>query len=124
MDVIFHDFQFSCHIPRPTVCVSHFPRLSVFLPYPRSYSVCSSFCTISVFLNIFQFLQCIFLIFQDFNSFLSYSIFYSVCVSFSKFFSFLAIFQILQCVCFIFLMCQFSLHISVPTVCISHFSCF
>ena len=57
MFLIFHDFQFSCHIPRPTVgiskfstffrfpqnisspkvYISHFPRFSVFLPYSRSY---------------------------------------------------------------------------------------
>ena len=29
----------SCHIPGPTVCVSHFPQFSFFSPYSRSYSV-------------------------------------------------------------------------------------
>ena len=29
--VIFHAFQFSCHIPGTRVCISPFPRFSVFL---------------------------------------------------------------------------------------------
>ncbi|SFW05293.1 Uncharacterised protein [Chlamydia abortus] len=27
--LFFRDFQFSCHIPGPTVCISHFSRFSV-----------------------------------------------------------------------------------------------
>ena len=62
---IFHVFQSSHHNPGPRVCISHFsvfslflgifqvlqcvcchfPHLSVFSPYPRSYRVCFSFCT-------------------------------------------------------------------------------
>ena len=61
--LIFHVFTVPRHFPGPTVYVSYFPPLSVFSPYPRSYSVCFSFCTISVFLNIFQVLSCDFLIF-------------------------------------------------------------
>jgi len=83
--LIFHDFQFSCHIPGPTVCishfppfqcfspysrskmfVSHFPRFSVFLSYCMSYSVNFSFSLFSVFLAIFQLLKCVFLISHDF----------------------------------------------------------
>jgi hypothetical protein len=70
---IFHVFQFSNHSPSPRVCVSHFahfslflaifqflpwfshfPRLSVFSTYSRSYSVCFSFCSFVIFLNIFK----------------------------------------------------------------------
>ena len=29
---IFHDFQFSRHIPGPRVCISHFPFFQCFLP--------------------------------------------------------------------------------------------
>ena len=29
MFLIFHDFQFSCHIPGPSVCISHFSRILV-----------------------------------------------------------------------------------------------
>ena len=32
-------FSFSRHISHPTVCISHSPWFSVFLPYSRSYSV-------------------------------------------------------------------------------------
>ena len=41
----FHIFvcHFSCHITDPTLCMSHFPRFSVFSPYARSYSVYLSF---------------------------------------------------------------------------------
>jgi hypothetical protein len=28
--LIFRDFQFSRHIPGPTVCISHFPSFSMF----------------------------------------------------------------------------------------------
>jgi hypothetical protein len=34
--LIFLNFQFSRHIPGPTVCVSHFPRFLTFSPYSRS----------------------------------------------------------------------------------------
>ena len=36
-------FSLSRHISRPKVCISHFPRFSVFSPYSRSYSVHFSF---------------------------------------------------------------------------------
>ena len=48
MFLIFHDFQFSCHIPGPTVDISKF---STFL----------------FFLAIFHVLKCVFLIFRDFQ---------------------------------------------------------
>ncbi|SFW05731.1 Uncharacterised protein [Chlamydia abortus] len=48
MFLIFHDFQFSCHIPRPTVDISKFSTFSDFLP-------------------IFHVLKCVFLIFRDFH---------------------------------------------------------
>ena len=35
MFLIFHDFQFSCHIPRPTVDISKF---STFFSFPRQIS--------------------------------------------------------------------------------------
>ena len=101
-----------------------FPRFSVFLPYSRFYSVYISFSTIfqcflpysrsyqlifSIselvsFLDIFQVLQCTFLIFHIFHCFLPYSRSYSVCLIFHVF--------------------KFSGHISGPAVCISHFSRF
>ena len=96
MFLIFHDFQFSCHIPRPTVDIS-------------------KFSTFSVFLAIFHVLKCVFLIFRDFqfshhipgpsdgishfSRFLVISSFFKStrgCFSFSMIFSFLAIFHVLQ----------------------------
>ena len=41
--LIFHVFSVSHHIPCPKVCVSYFPRFSVFSQYYRSYSVHFSF---------------------------------------------------------------------------------
>ena len=48
MFLIFHDFQFSCHIPCPTLTFLNFPLFSVFLA-------------------IFHVLKCVFLIFRDFQ---------------------------------------------------------
>jgi len=105
MFLIFHDFQFSCHIPCPIVdiskfsnlfsfpshitppkdCISHFLLFSVSSPYSRSYSVHFSFFTFFSDFVIFQIIKWMFLIFHDF---------------------------------------QFSRYIPGPTVCISHFSRF
>jgi hypothetical protein len=84
--LIFHVFSVSHHIPGPTLCVSlfasfsmflaifhvlpcefSFPRLSVFSPYSRSYSVFVSFYTFFSFLAIIQVLWCTFLIFPFFS---------------------------------------------------------
>ena len=62
-------FQFSRHIPSPTLCISQF--------------LC-----ISVFLTLFQILKCPFLIFHVLQYFSPYSRSYIELFSFSKFFSF------------------------------------
>ena len=53
-------FQFSRHNPGPTIWVCHFSCWSVLSPYSRSYSVHFSFLPFSVFLAIFQVLQCVY----------------------------------------------------------------
>ena len=95
-----------------------------FLPFSRSYRVYVSFSTLlnflakiqvsnphishfSLFLTIFQVLQCAFLIFHGFSCFSAYSRCYSVCFSFYSFVSFLAIFHVLQCAFLIFLVHSF-----------------
>ena len=75
--LIFEVFHVPRHNPGPTVCISHFPEFSIFLPHSMT-TVCISH-------------------FPPFQCFLSYSRSYSVCVSFSTFFSFLAILHVLQC---------------------------
>ena len=105
MFLIFHDFQFSRHIPGPTVCISHFSRFSVISSFFKSSSGCFSFSMIFSFLGIFQVLQWTILNFPPFSVFL-------------------ALFQVLKCVFLIFCDFQFSRHIPGPTVCISHFSRF
>ena len=122
MFLIFHDFQFSYHIPRPTVDIS-------------------KFSTFSVFLAIFHVLKCVFLIFPDFqfsrhipgptvciSHFSRFPVISSVFkssggyFSFSMIFSFLAIFHVLQRTFLNFpSFFSFHLHISRPKVCITDF---
>jgi hypothetical protein len=102
---IFQIFQFSWHILGPTVCISDFSRFSIFLA-------------------IFYFLQCVFLLFNDFQ-FSCHIPGPTVCIShFSHFSVFLDIFQVLQCVFLIFHDFQFSCHTPCPSLCISVFSRF
>ena len=97
--LIFRVFQFSRHIAGSAVCV-YFPRFSVFSQYSRSYSL--------------------FLIFHVFQ-FSRHNPGAKVCVShFPRFSVFLAVFQVIQCLFPIFHVFQFSCHIPSPTVCISH----
>ena len=105
--LIFLLCQFSRHNPGPTVCVSHVPRCSVFLPYSRSNIVCVSFSMLFSFLAILQVLQCTFIIFHVFHSFSLYSRSYHVSFSFSFLVSFLAIFQVIQCTFLIFHVFQY-----------------
>ena len=95
--IIFRDFQFSRHIPGPTVCISHF----------SSFSVISSFSSRQVdvtHFHDFQFscLQWTFLNFPPFAVFLAIFHVLKCYFSFSVIFSFLAIFQVLQCAFLIF----------------------
>ncbi|SFW06984.1 Uncharacterised protein [Chlamydia abortus] len=103
--LIFRDFQFSRHIPGPSVCISHFSRFLVISSFFKSSSGCFSFSMIFSFLAIFHVLQWTFLNFPPFSVFL-------------------AIFHVLKCVFLIFRDFQFSRHIPGPSVCISHFSRF
>ena len=100
--LIFCDFQFSRHIPGPTVCISHFSPFSVISSFFNSSSRCFSFSLIFSFLAIFHVLQWTFLNFPPFSVFL-------------------AIFHVLKWVFLIFRDFQFSRHNPGPTVCISHF---
>jgi hypothetical protein len=99
------DFQFSHHIPGPTVCISHFSRFSVILSFFKSSSGCFSFSMIFRFLAIFHVLQWTFLNFPPFSVFL-------------------AVFHVLKCVFLISRDFQVSYHIPGPTVDISKFSSF
>ena len=95
----------SLHIPGPTVCISHFPRFSVFL-------------------LTFQVIQCLCLIFNVFQ--FSFHIpGTTVCIfHFPRFSVFLPILQVLKCTFLIFHVFQFSLQNPGPTVCLSNFSRF
>ena len=105
MFLIFRDFQFSRHIPGPTVCIFHFSRFSVISSFFKSSSGCFSFSV-----NF---------------SFSPYSRSYSVPFSFFTFFSDFVIFQVVKSMFLIFHDFQFSCHIPRPTVDISKFStCF
>ena len=91
-----------CHI----VFVSHFPRFQFFHHYLGPTVWISHFPRFLLFLIIFQFLQCAFLIFHVFQCF------------------FFAIFQVLHCAFLIFHVFQFLRHITDHTVFVSHFSSF
>ncbi|SFW07120.1 Uncharacterised protein [Chlamydia abortus] len=117
--LIFHDFQFSCHIPRPTVEFLNFPPFSVFLA-------------------IFHVLKYVFLIFRDFqfshripgptvciSHFSRFSVISSFFKSSSGNFSFSMIFSFSRPTVFlIFHDFHFSCHIPCPTVYISKFTPF
>ena len=103
--LIFRDFQFSRHIPGPSVCISHFSRFLVISSFFKSSSGCFSFSMIFTFLAIFHVLEWIFLNFPPFSVFL-------------------AIFHVLKCEFLIFRDFQFSHHIPGPTVCIFIFHVF
>ena len=124
----YHDFlifpfcQFFWHIQGPTLRVSHFPLVTGFSPYCRSYCEHFSFFkflsaslripghTVFVyhfprffsFLATFLVLHCLFLLFIVFQCFLPYSMSYRMCFSFRTFF-------IVSC------------HISCPTMWVSLF---
>jgi hypothetical protein len=103
--LFYRDFQFSRHIPGPTVCISHFPRFSVISSFFKSSSGCFSYSMIFSFLTTLHFLQWTFLNFPPFSVFL-------------------AIFNVLKFVFLIFRDFHFSCLIPHPRECISHFSCF
>ena len=103
--LIFRDFQFSRHIPGPSVCISHFSRFLVILLFFKSSSGCFSFSMIFSFLAIFHVLQWTFLNFPPFSVFL-------------------AIFHVLKNVFLIFCDFQFSRHIPGPKLYNYHFSSF
>jgi hypothetical protein len=140
----FHDFQFSCHIPRPTVdiskfstffsfprdishpkvCISHFPKFSVFSPYSRSYSVHFSFFTFCSDFVIFQVVKWMFLIFHDFQFSCHIPFPTADIPKISTFFIFLSHISSPKVCISQFRDFHFSRHIPRPTVCISHFSSF
>jgi hypothetical protein len=65
--LIFRDFQFSRHIPGPTVCISHFSRFPVISSFFKSSRGRFSFSMIFNFLAIFHVLQRTFQIFDLFQ---------------------------------------------------------
>ena len=107
------------------MCVSHLTSFSVFLAIFHVL-LCEFllFLDLSV-LAIFQVLQCAIFIFQFFQCFSPYSSSYSVYVSISTFLSFLNETQgTTVCIAQYFTYSTVSRHISVSTVCVSHFAHF
>ena len=98
--LIFLDFPFSRHIPRPSVCISHFSRFLVIdreehtselqSPTHISYAV---FCLKKIFLMIRR---------PPRSTLFPYTTLFRSYFPFSVIFSFLAIFQVLQCAFLIF----------------------
>ena len=100
--LIFHVFQFSRLNLGPSVHFSSFTLISVSRHIPGARVCISHFSTFFSFLAIFQVLQCVYLIFHDFQCFLPYSRSYQLIFSISELVSFLDIFQVLQCTFLIF----------------------
>ena len=100
--LIFRDFQYSCHIPGPSVGISHFSCFLVISLFFKSSSGSFSFSIIFSFLAIFLVLQCTFLNIPPFSLF--FAIFHVLKFVFLIFrdFHYLAIFQVLQCAFLIF----------------------
>jgi hypothetical protein len=142
--LIFRDFQFSRHIPGPSVGISHFSRFLVISSFFKSSSGCFSFSkifsflaifhvlqrtfqnypTFSVFLALFHILKCVFLIFPRCSVFSPYSRSYSVHYTFFTFCSDFVIFQVVKWMFLIFHDFQFSCHIPCPTADSPKFSTF
>jgi hypothetical protein len=113
-------FSISRHISCPTMLVSHFPSLSVFLQYDRSYRVYFSFF---MFFRVPRFIpgHTVFVSFSTFGSFLTiFQVLKWACLIFYVFSVFLAIFHVIECLCLIFHVCQCSRQNPGPTVCIFH----
>jgi hypothetical protein len=79
-------FSVSRYISYPTIWVSHFPHFSVFSPYSRSYSVCVTFSTFFSFLTKIQALQSVFFNISRFSLFLAlFQVLQCVCLIFPVF---------------------------------------
>jgi hypothetical protein len=99
----FKFFSVSCHISRPTVFVSHFPRFSVFSSYPGTTVYMSHFSRFSFLFTISRILLCWFLNFLVGQIYRHIPVL-RVCISLFQCLSeFLAIFHVLKCV---FLICH------------------
>jgi hypothetical protein len=124
--LIFLFCQFSCHIPGPTMWVSHFYCSWVLSPYSRFYCVHFSFSTFFSFLAKTQVLQFVFLHIIRIPLFFAIFGFYSVSFSFCLFFFSVFLPQSsFYTVCFSYLkFFTVSYHIPCPTVCVSHFTRF
>jgi hypothetical protein len=114
-----------------------FQVFQCFSPYSRSYNVCVSFSPFfsfptvcifhisrfSMFLTLFQYLQCVFLTLHFFQCFLPYFMSYHVSFSFSLFVSFLTKMQVLMCVCLILHVFSVFLAIFQVIQCLCPFPC-
>ena len=129
-------FQFSCHMPGPTLYTYNFLCFSVFLAIFQvlpceiliflvsqfSYPITGPTVCVSHFPHFFKFSSHIpgpkvFVShFAHFSVFSPYFRSYSVSFSFSSFVIFLIIFQVRQCLCLIFHVFNVSRHIIGPTM--------
>ena len=102
--LIFLVGQFSCHNPATTVYMSHFSCFLCFSPYSWFKGECVSFSKFFIFLAIFQFWQCLFLVFHVFQG--------------SRHNSGPTVY-----ICQIYTFFSVSCHIPGPTMWFSHFPC-
>ena len=123
MFLIFYVFQIFHPNPGPNLGIFPISHFSLFLTTIQIIQF------VFVILQLFHFLcqnpgPTLFLIFLLFHCYSSQSRSYSVCFSIWSFFRVSHHISFLPCEFLIFLICQFSRHIPVPTVCNFHFSRF
>jgi hypothetical protein len=122
--LIFHDFQFSCFTPVPRCVFPIFYVFHCFPPYSRSYHVSFSFSSFISSLTIFQVLQCVCLIFLGLQFYCHFQVLQCTFLIFHVLQCFSPLLQILPWEILLFLLGQFSRHIPVLRVSVSHFACF
>ena len=106
--LIFRDFQFSRHIPGPTVCISHFSIFSVISSFFKCQMDVSHYTWFSVFLP-YSVSYSRHLKFFHLFSFPRHIFHPKVCISHFPWFLVLSIFQVLQCAFLIFHVFQYFL---------------
>ena len=106
----FSMFYSFLYVPDPPVCVSYFPRYSVFSPYSRSYLVYFSFSMVfRVFFLPYSMSNRVHFSCSSLVSFLAiFQVLLGVFSCFLFFFFFFSVFQFLQCVILIFQVFWFS----------------
>ena len=121
--IVYFSFfsMFLSHISFSKMCISQFPRFSIFSPNSNPKVSISHFSHSSLFFAKFQVLQCVFLIVNFFQCFSIYSRSSRVYFLFFHVFHCFSPYSIIYSVCLIFQVFHCFHHTPGPTLCNSHF---